>query len=436
MTPSREKVPDLFDDVKDIFSEVVNDLPRRIVENLIEKKLTATGQSLSPAAKSALVEHILKDGGENFVWKDADGIDAAQPLSLTFDEEDFAEIDSLQARLPKALAEELFAELDEQSRRIFKTHRTRWKRQAQLQAEETAGFEERLRQRWGKGIEFLQMMITISRETGAELLSRYYADQPTEIDIRFMLLLRLHARACQVMEEIVCLLESGLADGAMARWRTLHELSVVCAVIADGDRDLTERFIRHETIDQWGELKEYEEAHPNQLPSKAESRRRAALRADYDSLTTKYGKPFAGLYGWAAHHLKNNKPTFKDLQAWADKAGERSIYKLASANVHAGARGTLSRLTSMKSARDLIPGRSNAGLDEPGRNSAFSFTQITGTMIGRPQSVADVMAMKSLILMRDAAAKAFDRAGRKLRREEAAKSSRSALESAGAPERI
>ena len=52
-----------------------------------------------------------------------------------------------------------------------------------------------------------------------------------------VLLIRL-VRACQVTDEIICLLENGFADGAMARWRTLHEIAVVAVVISQHGENL------------------------------------------------------------------------------------------------------------------------------------------------------------------------------------------------------
>ncbi|WP_217430933.1 DUF5677 domain-containing protein [Sphingomonas bacterium] len=51
-------------------------------------------------------------------------------------------------------------------------------------------------------------------------------------------MLHLHARACQVVFEIITLMENGLADGAMARWRTLHEITVVATILAEHGEEL------------------------------------------------------------------------------------------------------------------------------------------------------------------------------------------------------
>ncbi len=43
-------------------------------------------------------------------------------------------------------------------------------------------------------------------------------------------LLMLHARTCLVASELETMIRCGYADGAAARWRTLHEMAVTIAV--------------------------------------------------------------------------------------------------------------------------------------------------------------------------------------------------------------
>jgi hypothetical protein len=59
----------------------------------------------------------------------------------------------------------------------------------------------------------------------------------------------LHVRACQVTDEIICLLENGLADGAMARRRTLHEIGMVAAVLSQHGEDMAEHHLAHEAVE-------------------------------------------------------------------------------------------------------------------------------------------------------------------------------------------
>nr|MDC2855757.1 DUF5677 domain-containing protein [Ningiella sp. W23] len=51
------------------------------------------------------------------------------------------------------------------------------------------------------------------------------------LDLRFVALTQLHAKSVLVLREIQALIEAGYPDGAMTRWRTLHELAVCSCVI-------------------------------------------------------------------------------------------------------------------------------------------------------------------------------------------------------------
>jgi len=60
------------------------------------------------------------------------------------------------------------------------------------------------------------------------------------------ILIRLLTRGCQVTDEIICLLENGFADGAMARWRTLHEIA-----------DIAKRYVDHQAVESKRKLDKY-----------------------------------------------------------------------------------------------------------------------------------------------------------------------------------
>src|SRR5206468_2797969 len=96
------------------------------------------------------------------------------------------------------------------------------------------GFRERLEARWGKGFDLLRMLLTICRELGQDSAKRLRKSRAHKNRVLRSLMVRLHARACQITAEIITLMENGFADGAMARWRTLYEVGVVATVIADG----------------------------------------------------------------------------------------------------------------------------------------------------------------------------------------------------------
>jgi hypothetical protein len=68
----------------------------------------------------------------------------------------------------------------------------------------------------------------------------------------FDVLVRLHAKACLISQEITCLLKNGFADGAHARWRALHETIITSMFLSKNGRDAVERYLYHELVESKG----------------------------------------------------------------------------------------------------------------------------------------------------------------------------------------
>src|SRR5699024_117475 len=89
------------------------------------------------------------------------------------------------------------------------------------------GFENRLYQRWQYPIDLLELYTHISLRIGSGINSEHRRSAADDDNYQFDALMRLHSRACQTSYEILELLKSGFADGAYARWRSLHESEVI-----------------------------------------------------------------------------------------------------------------------------------------------------------------------------------------------------------------
>ncbi len=94
--------------------------------------------------------------------------------------------------------------------------------------EQREGLEHRLYGRWRDGLNLLAGFRLMSLEAAETFHERH---RPAEGDWSYNVLVRLHARACLVTAEVLTLLRAGLASGAHARWRSLHELAVVACFI-------------------------------------------------------------------------------------------------------------------------------------------------------------------------------------------------------------
>lgn len=205
----------------------------------------------------------------------------------------------------------------------------------------------------------------------------------------------------------------------MVRWRTLHELAVVAALVEEGDEDLAKRYMDHDAIEQKNSAVDFDQNHEALGYAAIDARTRRYIDAKYDEVVERYGREFRGQYGWASGYLGKARPTFKDIQAAVGRSTMNSYYKLASQNVHAGTRAAFFRLTTMGRDNVVLAGRSNAGLLEPGQSTGYTLTQITGSLLGTPSTLDQIVELSTLIAIRDAIPVAFYRASRKLYKDEA-----------------
>ncbi|MGU3385839.1 DUF5677 domain-containing protein [Methylobacterium sp. D53M] len=400
-------------------NDVISQLPRNILKKFVKEKLVSSNVAPSEGMIDALTDHILKGEAENFVWHDDSLGDEDIDIKLSFDGRDFEELDRLINDLPGKIEHVVQDSVEVGGKILHRQLTKNWQTYGEIQRIEISEFAGRLEDRWGKGLDQLRMLLTASREISQEAAKRHRRSKSNSHRQRHFILARLHMRACQISDEIIVLLENGFADGAMARWRTLHEIDVVATVIEDGDEVLAQRYIDHEIIDQKKMIDDWDENQVNLGYSPVDQKTRREVESKYQAALKNYGPEFKNEYGWASQHLSMKRPDFRAMQRASEQSGMSTYYKLANYNVHASSRSMFVRLTDMGS--DIpIAGRSNAGLLEPGQNTAFTLTRITAALLGRVRGLDELVKVRALTMMRDAAQEAFVRADRRLQRDEAA----------------
>lgn len=122
---------------------------------------------------------------------------------------------------------------------------------------------------------------------------------------------RLHGRAASVAGEVQALLCNGFADGALSRWRTMHELTVTAMFIAQLGPDVAERFAAHVHADSIKSARQYQTFASILGFRQISIREQRDLEATACELERRYGKCFLGDYGWAAEALGSPRPTCK-----------------------------------------------------------------------------------------------------------------------------
>ena len=271
------------------------------------------------------------------------------------------------------------------------------------------GFEKRLDERWKDPLDLLDLVIALSIEAGTEFNRKFRNEAVSSDDAVFEALTRLHARGCQVSGEVLALLHAGFADGAHARWRSLHEMAVVASLIQKHGQELAERYLLHETIQQYKLACEYQKFFDrldDEPPSKEDLDN---LKIQRDELIARFGEAFNGDYGWASSAIGSNRPTMSDIEQHVQLDHMRPYYRMASDNVHPNSHGAYFRLGLHSSQEEevLLAGPSNFGLANPGHSTAISLLQLTTTLLATESDLDCVVTMKILAELTNAVGEAF-----------------------------
>ena len=133
-------------------------------------------------------------------------------------------------------------------------------------------------------------------------------------------LLRIHEKALKVAQESIILMENGSASGAMARWRTLYELSVVSCVLLKYP-SLSKKYIAYEKIDYYKyerRLVEYRD----KLKLDSEFTEFPEIKREYEEAKAEYGWTGKTDYEWA----KNDDIKDLNLFGLAQNVGLDHLY--------------------------------------------------------------------------------------------------------------
>ena len=269
-------------------------------------------------------------------------------------------------------------------------------------------FEERLEAIWRRPIDLLDLFVHLSTEAGSDFNSEYREDAVDSGDAVFEALTKLHGRGCQVAREVLVLLRSGLADGAHARWRTLHEMAIVACLLGAHEQDLAERYLLDEMVQQYRLACQYQSHYQSLKFEPISQEEFAKLKERRDQLIAQFGPPFKNDYGWAASITGIPNPTLVHLEEKVELGHLRPLYRWASDNVHPNAHGTNYRLgLGSHQGSVILAGPSNEGLADPGHAAAISLCQMTVALLCTKSTIDSVVVAKILQNLVDEIGNAF-----------------------------
>jgi Family of unknown function (DUF5677) len=235
-------------------------------------------------------------------------------------------------------------------------------------------------------------------------------------------LTRLHARACQITSEVECLLSGGFSDGAMARWRSLHEVAVVALFISKHGAECAERYTYHQFVESRKAAKNYERCQARLGYEPISDSESEEIERSYKFVLEKYGAQFREQYGWARPHLNISEKArvkFSDIEEATGVDHLRAHYQMASHNVHANPKGVFFKLGLIAESDVLLTGPSNAGLADPGFASALSLVQASSALMTINPTLDNIILVKIMMKLADEIGDDFLAASEKLDRDDA-----------------
>lgn len=269
-------------------------------------------------------------------------------------------------------------------------------------------FVARNESRWKQGFDQLELLIHVATETGELFNERCRPSAAESGDQLFDVVVRLHAKGCLVSKEILALLKNGFADGAHARWRALHELSVTATFLAKHGPDAAQRYVDHEAVQAYkaaAQLNKFESRINSSGFSGAELEE---FKAHRDDVIQRYGTDFKDDYGWAHPFITTGRANFAALELNVGLDHWRPYYKWASQNIHANVKTIRSSLGLSEATSDMLQaGPSNSGMTDPAHSTAISLVNLTCSTVSTSPNLDNVIAVRILTLLSDQVGSAF-----------------------------
>lgn len=263
-------------------------------------------------------------------------------------------------------------------------------------------FERRNRRRWKKPLDQLKTMVRIVEESAEGLCNEWGVAPDSNVNL-FSALNRLCVKALVISREAICLMEGGFADGALARWRSLHEAAVTATFIAKYGETTAEKFIASFAFASKKamlQMNEYAERAGMQEYSIQELE---AAKNQCGKLEALLGKGLGDEYGWAREALGfdlKKRVVFFDIEKVVALDHWRPRYRWASQNVHSSFTPPRSSLGMAEAKEEVhLTGPSNSGMVDPLHMIAITLTIVTTAFFSKWPNIDRIVLLRVLSRM-------------------------------------
>ena len=205
--------------------------PEKIAAIIIAKRCRDVNIILKEAQLTAIEEQLSGSGDGHLLidisdeqWRGA-GFDseaeATEALNVAL-RDVVPDIERLASNLERSIPNLLTETMEQLAISTLKTLKRSARRMLRERRGFHAAFEANLYDVWGGALDALETHLAIALEAGETFNRQFRPTAAKSSNFVFDVLTRSHARSCQIASEVLSLLLAGHADGAMARWRSLH----------------------------------------------------------------------------------------------------------------------------------------------------------------------------------------------------------------------
>ena len=278
-----------------------------------------------------------------------------------------------------ALLHRALKQSDRHAADVLKALHSKWRSEHARQHREMVGFRRRLRQRWERPFALFHMFKTVCRESGEALPNALSGTTANGRPLTARIVIELHARSCQVLYEIITLIEGGFADGAMSRCRTLHEIVVTAMCLQQGDEAVAARYLDHQVVESWKAVQKdvrYQGRISERPPSqKAQQKLEGSLRRRSRPVRQAVQGPMR-----LGRTPQERKPVFSDIELAVSLDHLRPYYQLASHPVHANSKGLYFKPGAL-GRRGRLASATGHGFATPASTAVVSAVQLSSAQL-------------------------------------------------------
>ena len=230
------------------------------------------------------------------------------------------------------------------------------------------------------GFNCLDLLYYLSLEIG-KIFQEQGENVKKESYAREHVLFRLHAKSLQITAEMICLLRGGFADGALGRWRSLHECAVIMNCITNSCEDIAIRFLNHVEVERAKKMELYNKYAPKHFERYSQEHLDSVI-IQAKKIVDYFGKGFNDDYGWANTLFPNRgkkRVTFDDIADAFSMNTLKMHYKWACEKIHVTT-NSLYRSISNNNENIMMAGASDNGFQDPVALLTISLDQINTFM--------------------------------------------------------